>query len=50
MPEGEVVPPVICTNCGTPNSSTRRFCMKCGHSLVDAPPPDPDASPWWRRS
>jgi uncharacterized OB-fold protein len=50
MPEGEVVPPRICPNCGTANNPTRRFCMKCGTSLVEAPTPPPTKGPWWRRS
>ena len=30
MPESE---PVFCTNCGTANRASSRFCRKCGESL-----------------
>ncbi|MFI5733413.1 zinc ribbon domain-containing protein [Kribbella sp. NPDC051587] len=37
----------ICGGCGMPNESTRRFCAKCGFSLVDAKVIRKTA--WWRR-
>jgi hypothetical protein len=37
----------ICGSCGMPNQSTRRFCAKCGFSLVDAKVVQ--KAPWWRR-
>jgi hypothetical protein len=38
---------LICGSCGMPNQSTRRFCAKCGFSLVDAKIVQKPA--WWRR-
>jgi hypothetical protein len=30
---------------------TRRFCMKCGTSLADAPPPTSESTTeWWRKT
>jgi hypothetical protein len=37
----------ICGSCGMPNEGTRRFCAKCGFSLVDAKVIRKTA--WWRR-
>lgn len=37
----------ICGGCGMPNEGTRRFCAKCGFSLVDAKVIRKTA--WWRR-
>ncbi|MFK4084507.1 NADase-type glycan-binding domain-containing protein [Kribbella sp. NPDC020789] len=37
----------ICGGCGMPNEGTRRFCAKCGYSLVDAKVIRKTA--WWRR-
>ncbi|GAB3954548.1 zinc ribbon domain-containing protein [Kribbella albertanoniae] len=37
----------ICGGCGMPNEGTRRFCAKCGFSLVDAKVIRKAA--WWRR-
>ena len=28
---------LICTQCGTGNSPTNKFCKRCGHSLAEAP-------------
>ncbi|HEY0471822.1 MAG TPA: zinc ribbon domain-containing protein [Kribbella sp.] len=38
----------ICGGCGMPNQPTRRFCAKCGFSLVDAKLIRKAA--WWRRA
>jgi hypothetical protein len=38
----------ICGSCGMPNQPTRRFCAKCGFSLVDAKVIRKAA--WWRRA
>jgi hypothetical protein len=38
---------LICGSCGMPNQSTRRFCAKCGFSLLDAK--IVGKAPWWRR-
>jgi ribosomal protein L40E len=37
---------VICGQCGAGNVPTRRFCRRCGASLIDAPLA---RIPWWRR-
>ncbi|GAA0600239.1 hypothetical protein HPO96_34575 [Kribbella sandramycini] len=37
----------ICGGCGMPNEASRRFCAKCGYSLVDAKVIRKTA--WWRR-
>lgn len=37
----------ICGGCGMPNEASRRFCAKCGFSLVDARVIR--KAPWWRR-
>lgn len=37
----------ICGGCGMPNEASRRFCAKCGFSLVDARVIQ--KAPWWRR-
>jgi hypothetical protein len=36
----------ICGNCGEGNSPSRKFCSRCGESLVEA---DHVKEPWWRR-
>lgn len=38
---------LICGNCGTSNSPTRKFCSRCGASLAQA---EVVTIPWWRRS
>jgi hypothetical protein len=38
---------LVCTNCGTGNEPTRRFCRACGTSLAQAHPAKP--LPWYRR-
>jgi hypothetical protein len=41
---------VVCPNCGSGNEPQRRFCRRCGVSLVQAaPPPVAARVPWWRR-
>jgi hypothetical protein len=37
---------LICAVCGEGNAPTRRFCARCGESLVNAVPVK---VPWWRR-
>lgn len=37
---------LICGECGEGNAPTRKFCSRCGSSLVTAVPV---RSPWWRR-
>jgi hypothetical protein len=37
---------LICGQCGTGNAPSRRFCRRCGASLVEAAVV---ATPWWRR-
>ncbi|WP_405059828.1 hypothetical protein OG474_44855 [Kribbella sp. NBC_01505] len=37
----------ICGGCGMPNEGSRRFCAKCGFSLIDAKVIRKTA--WWRR-
>lgn len=36
----------ICGNCGEGNAPTRKFCSRCGESLVRA---EHVKTPWWRR-
>jgi TM2 domain-containing membrane protein YozV len=31
--------PMYCSNCGTQNAETAKFCEKCGTGLVATPPP-----------
>ncbi|WP_460848030.1 NADase-type glycan-binding domain-containing protein [Phytohabitans suffuscus] len=37
---------LICGECGDPNVPTRKFCHRCGDSLVSA---EVVRAPWWRR-
>jgi hypothetical protein len=37
---------LICGECGEGNPANRRFCSRCGHSLVDA---EKVHIPWWKR-
>ncbi|GAA3582009.1 hypothetical protein GCM10022235_60500 [Kribbella ginsengisoli] len=37
----------VCGGCGMPNEASRRFCAKCGFSLIDAQVIR--KAPWWRR-
>jgi hypothetical protein len=39
----------ICGNCGEPNDPTRKFCRRCGNSLVEARIVAEKPLPWWRR-
>jgi hypothetical protein len=38
---------LVCTNCGAGNDPARRFCRRCGQTLVDAVVAQ--RPPWWRR-
>jgi len=40
---------VICPDCGRGNVAGRRFCRRCGASLVAAPSAQSRREPWWRR-
>jgi hypothetical protein len=35
---------MICSNCGTANDQSYKFCMRCGRPLVAEPPPPPVAA------
>jgi zinc ribbon protein len=42
----------ICPNCGSGNDPARKFCRRCGHSLLEAviqTEPEPERLPWYRR-
>jgi hypothetical protein len=39
----------ICGNCAEPNDPTRKFCRRCGASLVEARIVADKPLPWWRR-
>ena len=39
----------ICSNCAEPNDPDRRFCRRCGTSLVEARVHVEKPLPWWRR-
>jgi hypothetical protein len=42
----------VCPSCGSGNEPTRKFCRRCGHSLLEAvvqPEPEPVRLPWYRR-
>jgi hypothetical protein len=39
----------ICSNCGEPNDATRKFCRRCGNSLVEAGIVAEKPVPWYRR-
>jgi hypothetical protein len=39
----------ICANCSEPNDPTRKFCRRCGTSLVAAPVQAAIRLPWYRR-
>lgn len=34
-----------CPECGTQNADTNRFCLKCGHKLIDGPVPERPPQP-----
>lgn len=38
----------MCVECNTSNPDTRRFCRRCGASLVDIPDLEPAPTPWWK--
>jgi hypothetical protein len=43
---------LICGSCGTGNDPQRKFCRRCGSSLVEAtvePTPEPKRAPWYKR-
>lgn len=40
---------LICSNCNEPNDPSRRFCRRCGTSLVAAAAPAARGLPWYRR-
>lgn len=40
---------LICGECGEGNVNTRKFCRRCGCSLVDAEVVAPPPVPWWKR-
>lgn len=37
---------LICGQCGEGNPPSRKFCSRCGHSLLEA---EPVKTPWWRK-
>jgi hypothetical protein len=39
----------ICGSCGEPNDPTRKFCRRCGASLVEARIVEAKRLPWWKR-
>ena len=39
----------ICANCGEANDATRKFCRRCGNSLVTAQVVTAQPLPWYRR-
>jgi hypothetical protein len=39
----------ICANCGEANDTSRKFCRRCGTSLVTATVVAPEPLPWYRR-
>ena len=39
----------ICGSCGEPNDPTRKFCRRCGASLVEARIVTDKPLPWWKR-
>jgi hypothetical protein len=39
----------ICGTCAEPNDPTRKFCRRCGASLVEARIVEEKPLPWWRR-
>jgi hypothetical protein len=39
----------ICGNCGEANDSVRKFCRRCGTSLLEARVVTEKPLPWWRR-
>jgi hypothetical protein len=39
----------ICGSCGEPNDPTRKFCRRCGASLVEARIVADKPLPWWKR-
>ena len=41
--------PDICSNCGEANDPTRKFCRRCGTTLVAAQVVAPTRLPWYRR-
>lgn len=45
-----IVGGIDCWSCGLTNAADRRFCRRCGASLLDRPlPPAPVRLSWWRR-
>jgi hypothetical protein len=54
VPKAETIKPgdLVCPNCGSGNEATRKFCRRCGTSLLEAvmqPEPEPVRRPWYRR-
>ncbi|MGA1440885.1 MAG: hypothetical protein ACO4CU_13790 [Ilumatobacteraceae bacterium] len=46
-PSRKILPgDLICGSCGEGNPETRKFCRRCGNSLVEA---EVKKAPWWRR-
>jgi hypothetical protein len=39
----------ICGSCGAPNDPSRKFCRRCGSSLVEARVVAEPKLPWWKR-
>jgi ribosomal protein L40E len=39
----------ICGSCGAPNDPSRKFCRRCGTSLVEAKVVAEPRLPWWKR-
>lgn len=39
----------ICGSCGAPNDPSRKFCRRCGTSLVEAKVVAETRLPWWKR-
>jgi hypothetical protein len=49
-PPGADADDIVCPRCGERSARDRRFCRRCGTSLVTvAEPPPPPRPPWWRR-
>jgi len=53
-PKAETIKPgdLVCPNCGSGNEVTRKFCRRCGTSLLEAvvqPESEPPRVPWYRR-
>ena len=47
--EGPKPGEIVCRSCGSGNTPARKFCRRCGLSLIDAPASPPVRTRWYQR-